>query len=379
MTAQQNYAGGNFTISGTDVAAKTGTSTYDSATLKKYGVPLSTSADNWNMTYSPDYVIALWYGYEKLSSEYYTDPIKASVARKAIMSAIAKKIYKTNSRFTVPSGVVKVEVEKETVPLQLPSAYTPSDMRITELFKSGTEPSEESFRYAGLENASNGKATISGNTINLTWDAAPTPKAIDENELQTYFNENYPEQYAQKYYDERISYNSQYIGTLGYAIYLDYNGSETYLGYTNNTSYSYNTNGLGGDYKFIIKTAYSIFKDNMSSGITISSSASGNTSEGTTYSIGEVTLNGSNSININVQSTDSYYKNSDDDGITVKDINGNDITNKVKIYYTIYKNGEVISSNSTKFSISLQSAATYKIEYSVEGYDQKLERTINVQ
>ena len=50
-----------------------------------------------------------------------------------------KKIFKKNSRFEKPSSIIEVEVEKETVPLQLPSAYTPSSMRMTEIFKKGTE------------------------------------------------------------------------------------------------------------------------------------------------------------------------------------------------------------------------------------------------
>jgi penicillin-binding protein 1A len=82
MTAQNNGVGGNFSISGTDVAAKTGTSTYDAAALKSKGVPDSASADNWNITYSPDYVISLWYGYDKLTKEYYTDSNRAAGDRK---------------------------------------------------------------------------------------------------------------------------------------------------------------------------------------------------------------------------------------------------------------------------------------------------------
>ena len=370
ITAQQNNAGGNFSISGTEVAAKTGTSTYDAAILKKYGVPLSTSADNWNMTYSPDYVISLWYGYEKLSSKYYTDPIKAAVARKQIMSAIAKKIYKKNSKFTVPSGIVKVEVERDTVPLQLPSANTPADMRLTELFKSGTEPSEESNRYATLENPSNGNSSINGNSINLSWDSAPIPDAYDQSKLQNMFNENYG-QFAEKYYNKRIDYNNQYIGVLGYDVYLDNNGELQHLGYTSSTNYTYNTNGVGGNYKFVIKTAYSIFKANASSGLTITVGAGGNSSGQISYSIGSVSLKGQKEVNVSNAPSGAYYN--DNDPLLIKDINGVDISGKVNISKTITN-----EAGQTIRAIDLSKSGRYTIVYKVENYSETFERTVIV-
>ena len=41
------------------------------------------------------------------------------------------------------------------------------------------------------------------------------------------------------------------------------------LGYTTNNYYTY-TAAPGANYTFVVKSAYSIFKDNMSSGLTIS-------------------------------------------------------------------------------------------------------------
>lgn len=377
MTAQAGYAGGNFTISGTDVAAKTGTSTYDTATLKKYGVPLDVSADNWDITYSPDYVISMWFGYEKLSHDYYTKSMYGSVERKKIMSAIAKRIYKTGSKFEMPSGVVKVEVEKDTVPLALPSAYTPADMRITELFKSGTEPSETSWRYEQLENPTNGKATISGSSINISWNPIATPKAINQTELQNYFNENYGD-FAEKYFNKRISYNNSAIGTVGYAVYLKNNGNLQYLGYTSGTSYTYNV-AVGGNYTFVIKSAYSIFKDNQSSGLEIKAAADGGGGQ-VTYNIKSLTLNdvviggvnkGKNPV-ISVDTQNSSYFN--DPGITVLDVNGNNITNNVKITKTITN----IDTNNPVSSISLSTRGKYKIVYTVNG-SKTTERFVTIQ
>jgi penicillin-binding protein 1A len=360
VTAQQNNVGGNFSISGTDVAAKTGTSTYDLNTLKEYGVPDSASADNWDITYSPDYTISLWYGYDKLTHDYYTNSITAAIARKKIMTVIAKRVYKTNSRFEKPSGVISVEVEKDTVPLQLPSAYTPADMRTSELFKSGTEPSEVSNRYQQLDNPTNGKATTSGDIINLSWDGIATPAAIDQNSLQNYFNTNYG-QFATEYYNKRISYNNSYIGYLGYQVYLNNNGTLTSIGYTTNNSFSYNTSGIGGNYKFVIKAAYSIFKQNASTGLEINSQA-------TTTS--NIKLSGSTSITLHIST--GYYNLTDNTGFV--DDNGNNITSKVNYTTTIIDT----TSNTTVKQIDLSKAGSYEVTYNITNNNAKLTRTIIV-
>lgn len=372
MTAQASYAGGNFTISGTDVAAKTGTSTYDTATLKKYGVPLDASADNWDITYSPDYVISMWFGYEKLSHDYYTKSMYGSVERKKIMTAIAKKIYKTGSKFEMPSGVVKVEVEKDTVPLALPSAYTPADMRMTELFKAGTEPSETSWRYEQLENPTNGKATISGSSINLSWDPIATPKAINQTELQNYFNENYGD-FAQKYYERRVSDNNKYIGTLGYAVYLNNNGNLQYLGYTSGTSYTYNV-AVGGNYTFVVKSAYSIFKNNQSSGLEIKTSASGGGGQ-ISYIVGSAVLKGKTEDIVKADPSLGGGARYNDPGVTVTDINGTDISNSVPITKSIIPEGSTQAVN----YIDLTKKGNYIIYYNINNGAKKLQRSVKVQ
>lgn len=369
ITAQNNGVGGNFTISGTDVAAKTGTSTYDAQALKEKGVPSSASADNWDITYSPDYVISLWYGYDKLTKEYYTDSNVAAGDRKKIMTAISKKIYKTNSKFEKPSGVVSVEVEKDSVPLQLPSEYTPSDMRITELFKSGTEPTDVSIRYAKLDSPTNGKANTSGSTITLTWNGI-TANAIDPTYLQNDFNTNYG-QFATLYYNKRLSYNNSSIGYLGYQVYLKSGDTLTPLGYVTNPTYTYNTNGVAGNYTFVVKSQYSIFKDNASDGLTISSSATGTTTTPTASNIGSVKINGN--VNETVSIGTGTYDTSASKNLIITDTAGNLISNanvKVTINDTI---------NSLQVSkIDLSVAGTYTITYEVTGYSTKITKNLIV-
>lgn len=272
VDAGRSGVGGNFSISGTDIAAKGGTSTIDSESAKELGIPSNATPNHWNITYSPDYSIALLLGYDDLRQGYLTSGTGYN-PRRQIMAAVAKKTYKTGSRFEQPSGVVSATIELGTYPLQLASEYTPSSLKSTELFKAGYEPIEVSTRFSALENPTNGTSTYDGSTIRISWDAIETPDAIDPNYLEEYFNGYfkglYGSDYAQEYYESRISYNNSNIGTIGYQVYLqDASGNLISLGYTTNTYFTY-TATPGTDYTFVVKSAYSIFKDNMSSGLTI--------------------------------------------------------------------------------------------------------------
>lgn len=69
----------------------------------------------------------------------------------------------------MPSSVVAVTVEKETWPAKLPSEYTPDDMKLTEYFKKGTQPTEVSERYAKLPDVTNLKSSKTTGGYKLTW------------------------------------------------------------------------------------------------------------------------------------------------------------------------------------------------------------------
>ena len=352
LTAQNTYSvGGSFKISGTDVASKTGTSTYEQSALEEAGVPLSASRDNWTISYSPDYSISLWYGYDHLMSDYYTDSVKAANKKGKMMAGMAKKIFPKNSRFEVPSSVVKVEVEKETVPLQLASQYTPSDMRIEEYFKVGTEPTEVSNRYNKLDAPTNGKANTNGNTIYLSWDGIDTPDAINPDYLLNYFNDNYIIS-AEKYYNNRISYNNTKMGYLLYKIYLENNGTLQYVGETTDTSFAFQGEA-GTSYKFIIKSAYSIFTANESDGLTINAKT-----EGTSGNI-EIKFNGKDEC---ITKSYGYYEDSLKKPVTVTDLNGNDITSKVTVSSKITN----MDNNTTVSRIDTSVIGKYQITYTVK-------------
>ena len=282
--AGKQGVGGSIKVSNTDVAAKGGTTTIEEAQARALGIPTSATPAHWNNVYTPDYSISLWYGYDKLT-EGYTTSSTGGKARRAIMAAVANKILKPNAKFTKPSGVVEATVEFGSFPLQLASAHTPENLRITEYFKQGTEPTTVSNRFDTLEAPKKGTSTIVGSEILLKWDPIPTPDAYDDTKLQAYFNEYYKagnSNWAEKYYNERIAYNKAYMGTLGYQVYVENkDGTLISLGYTDKTSFTYIATETR-DYKFVIKSAYSIFKANMSEGLTITAKLSGTTKPPTT-------------------------------------------------------------------------------------------------
>ena len=264
-------------VSGTTIAGKTGTTNLESSTKKKYGLPSGALTDVWLVSYSPSYSISLWYGYDGIrpdaaENKYYLTSSTGGTARRQIMNGLATRIHKKDETFKTPKTVTKVNVELETFPAQLCSEFTPSTMCVSEYFVKGTEPTEVSSRYNKLSDPTNGKATFNGNTISLTWDPISVPNAINMGSLTEHFNEYYGK-YADKYYNARIEYNNTHIGTLGYEIYLkNSDGTLKYLGYTNSPTFTY-TATSGGNYTFVVKSSYSIFKANMSNGLSISAQA----------------------------------------------------------------------------------------------------------
>lgn len=272
ITAAQRGVGG-VSVSGTQIAAKSGTTNLDKATTEKYGIPASSTRDAWNITYSPEYAIALWIGYDVNNSEHYLNATIGGRVRNAVMKAVGSRVYSKNKTFTKPSGVVQVEIENETIPTLLPSEYTPESLRSMELFKEGTEPTEVSTRFDKLNSPTDGNYSFDGTSIKLTWTGIKTPDAISSSYLQEYFNTYYSTS-SYKYYESRIAYNNSYIGSLGYNIYeKTSDGSLTYLGRTDSTSYTV-VNPSGGNTTYVIKSAYSLFQSNMSDGLNIKTNTS---------------------------------------------------------------------------------------------------------
>lgn len=59
-------------VKGSEISTKTGTSSYDSAKLKSLGLSTNVIQDAWTMTFSKNYSVAIWYGYDKLTKKLIT-------------------------------------------------------------------------------------------------------------------------------------------------------------------------------------------------------------------------------------------------------------------------------------------------------------------
>ena len=131
-------------MSGTDIASKTGTSSADYNTIKKLHLPNSTIGDAWTVTFSPDYSVAIWYGYDKLTKKTYMTSSHGWSERRKIQKTIVKKVMKKGSKFKRPSGIVSAKVVVGTNPPEKPNSFTPSSKIQTHLFVKGTEPKKVS-------------------------------------------------------------------------------------------------------------------------------------------------------------------------------------------------------------------------------------------
>lgn len=86
-------------VSGTQVATKTGTTSYDTSYLKKFGLTSSVIPDAWTSSFTTDYAVAIWYGYvdgltsETVKNKYYLKNGHASSERLKIQAAICNNIY----------------------------------------------------------------------------------------------------------------------------------------------------------------------------------------------------------------------------------------------------------------------------------------------
>lgn len=256
-------------VSGTDLCAKTGTSTVDSAAKKRAGITGNLIGDSWEVAYSPDYAISTWYGYDTLNKDYYLTGGEGGTARKTITKLLTSGIMEKNSRFEKPSSVTSVEVELGTDPIQLPSAHTPTNLRSVEYFKKGTEPTEVSSRFDTLPNPSGLKYTATDYSVTLSWKPTPTPDAINVDKLKSYFEGNIYKKWADIYLNERIDYNNSTLGQFGYEIYMTNAAGTVDLGFTTSTTFSANIQ-FDSTTTFTVKSAYQYFKSNQSPGIQVS-------------------------------------------------------------------------------------------------------------
>ena len=350
---------GGAKVSGSTVAAKTGTSNLPDNVIKEYGLPSGAVNDLWTVAYTPEYSIALWYGYEKVDSEHYLSG--ASAPKDAVMKSVMKSIPKTTKTWSMPSSVVKVTVEKDTWPAQLPSEYTPDNMKITEYFKKGTQPTEVSERYAKLDAVTNLKSTKTDESYKLTWNWK-TPNILDDAYLSQYFSNAVYGNQSAKDLKARIDYNNNTLGGNGYGIYIKTStGNLERIAFTEDMEYIY-TPTTSGNIELVVKAEYGNFKNNASDGVEITIKSDIPIEKPTSDLI--IELNGNNNP---IMTKDTVYT---DDGI-IATYDEKNVTNNVKITYSIKETNETFDTKEKlETKINNLDVGTYTIEYKVT-YEKK--------
>lgn len=292
-------------VNGVKMAAKTGTTNYTEEQVNEYGLPQDVVNDGWTIAYDPDIIFGMWYGYNKINSEYYSRMTEQAIARDRLVHTIGTAIFdKNNKDFTMPSSVIKVGVEKLSDPVSLPAPG--SGNVVYELFKKGTEPTEISDQYRKLDNP--GFLHVEYNeitdTITLSWGAVTPIDKKDE------------------------------YGPFGYFVY--YNGTQ--LGFTENTKYTIkNPKNPEGTYKVV--SSFKKYTKNQSEGVTAQYSLP---KEEVTYSI-----NVPDSINI----TDASEANETTarQHITISDSNGKIIND-----YTLQQTAKVDDGTTTSITFDVK-------------------------
>lgn len=371
--AHYGFSGGTSSYKGT-VAAKTGTSNFDEATLKAKRLPSSAVNDLWTVAYTPEYSIALWYGYafKDISNSYYNS---ASAPKDNLMSAIMKYIPVSGEKFNQPSSVVAKEVEIGTWPAQKPSEYTPTDLIKTEYFISGTEPTEVSPRFNKLNDVTNLKATNTSNGVKLTWDFKE-PDVLTREYLTKYFSQSVFGNSSNTFLEERLSYNNNILGGIEFGIYLKTNNGLSTIGHTTEKSYTYT--GSVGSATILVKAEYKNMKNNASDGVAVNI-VTKNTDNDTNQQPSGLVVN---IIGGKTQEFDiGKYK---EEGITVL-YEGSDVMSNCKIEYTFnkktYTNINELENAINQITDATKSLKlTYKVTYKLndENVVTSVTKTINL-
>lgn len=202
----------------TNVAAKTGTTNYDSEYMEKHNLPGDAIRDSWVVGYSTKTVIALWYGYDDndTTGQYVLHNVPATIQKDRIFNALVRAGAMESNReaFKQPSSVVKLGIiSGSNPPIVAGSGYTGSV--VYEYFKKGHEPEETDLSSIKLGKPGNLKVSYdeSSNKVTLSW------SAVDPGD-----NKN--------------------LGTFGYNVYI----GSTLIAFTENTSYTYTLSGSSSPY-----------------------------------------------------------------------------------------------------------------------------------
>ena len=367
--AVSGYGNIGGSVRGVQLAAKTGTSSFSSEARRTYGYPSSANMDMWVTGFTPEYAVSLWYGYTEAERGYYLGSEGYSTRGKLFRQVIAGISDTSGTKnFTIPGSVVKATIEKETSPSLLPSANTPGDMRVTEYFKRGTQPTQVSPRYNQLPNPIGLNAKEIGSDVELTWNSVAKPSYLTDDALKKSMQELYG-----KKVDEQLAARKAAEGEYGYEVIAQTpsTGSSVSLGFT--TAAYMKTKRQAKDTVYIVKTCFSNMRVTQSSGASIEVKGTGagqSSGGGSSSNIITYKLNGNetDSATVNVSYTDP--------GIIAYS-EGVDVTSKAKIVVTC---AEIGSSKGQKESYTFTKAGKYTLKYTItyNGETEVATRTVNV-
>ncbi|MGL5548679.1 MAG: transglycosylase domain-containing protein, partial [Culicoidibacterales bacterium] len=173
-------------ISGMTIAAKTGTTTYAQETIDALGLPSTADKDHWFVGYTPEYTMAVWGGYDTVSSEYYNKFANAPIVS-SIFSSMMSEFGKYGTAFPTSSNVVSKTVLKNVWPTVIAPANTPASETEVAWFVKGTEPTQTGTKIEVTLAAPNAKVTVSGNNLVMNWSAIePSFSTTDSAQLASY-------------------------------------------------------------------------------------------------------------------------------------------------------------------------------------------------
>ena len=349
-------------VNGVNWAAKTGTSNFDEATRRQFGYPRNAARDRWIASYNDSYSISLWYGYiDNVRGRFITSTTREHMV---LFQAIARGVYTQRSTWRRPDTVVQATVETGMREPMLPSEFTPNDLRFTGFFRTGLEPTEVSQRFSRLPNVTN----LSYSNGVLSWDPIPTPIFLTESHLVSIFTPLYGSAF-QTHVNQRMAWNRSNIGNVTYSVYIrNPNGTLTRVGNTANTSMNI---PASGPTTFVVRTVYSVFRANISSGAEFSTVGTSNiiTSE----------INGPSTVNINVGS--QTFSEPNPSVIVLENmlpVNNASVTIITTI--TRIDGGNNINLGNNFGAIDHIAGRIYQITYNVsfKGYTNTLTKTVNM-
>jgi 1A family penicillin-binding protein len=131
---------------GIEIAAKTGTSSYNQSEYNK---------DSWIVAYTSEYTICCWMGFDATDDEHVLSPKDTGGNYPALIAkAIFQHIYENRqpTAFTMPDGIVSCVLDEvaleEYNEILVADSMTPPDQTVTEYYKEGTQPTSVSSRFS---------------------------------------------------------------------------------------------------------------------------------------------------------------------------------------------------------------------------------------